>query len=112
MVDDEAYAEGYAEIEPPDGFDAGRCDEWRVVGGEFVHDPLPEPSEQRRARLVSFLEETDYVVVKMAEASLTGSELPDADAERYREVIARREAARAEVSAIDDGEVAPDGADG
>ena len=110
-TDVEGFAGGMEPFDFPDGFDFSRQGEWRIVDGELVHDPPPEPDGLRRARLASFLAETDYVVVKMAEASLAGYELPEADAERYRGVIARRRAARAEVSSIDDGEGAADGAD-
>lgn len=44
----EEFAGGMAEFDFPEGFDFSRQHEWRIVGGELVHDP-PQPTEEELA---------------------------------------------------------------
>lgn len=45
-TDREEFAGGMAEVDFPDDFDFETQDEWRVIGGELVHDPrLPTEAE-------------------------------------------------------------------
>lgn len=50
VTDDETFAQGMDEFEAPDGFDALELHEWRAVGGELVHDPLPPTEEELAAQ--------------------------------------------------------------
>ena len=46
----EEYSEGMTEVDFPEGFDFATQYEYRVVGGELVHDPLPPTEEEIAAR--------------------------------------------------------------
>lgn len=100
-TDAEEYAAGMAEMEFPGGFDFSAQREWRVVGGELVHDPPARDPAEERAELVDRLHATDYVVVKLAEAMCAGYELPDEDRERYARVIERRREWRGRIGELD-----------
>lgn len=86
----EEYAEGMTEFDLPDDLDLGTINEYRIVDGSLVHDPLPESTEETVFKLKEQLRETDYVVIKMAEAQVTGAELPAEDAKRYSDIITQR----------------------
>lgn len=45
-TDVEEYAEGMSEFNFPDDFDFIKQSEYRIVDGEFIHDPLPPTEEE------------------------------------------------------------------
>lgn len=92
------------ELELPEGFDIDAHRDYRLVDGELVHDPMPEPAYVRIAMLKERLAETDYVVVKLMEASLGKASIDQADAERYDGIISDRQAWRDEINALEGGE--------
>lgn len=100
-TDVEEYADGMGTFDFPDGFDFDSQSEYRIVDGELVHDPLPEPSEETVFKLKEQLRETDYVVIKMAEAQVTGAELPQEDSERYSSIIEQRAEWRKKINEIE-----------
>lgn len=89
------------EMELPEGFDAGRQGDFRLVDGELVDDPAPEPPEEESERLRAELASTDYVPVKLAEMMVCGEELPEEDADRYAGIILRRREIRARISELE-----------
>lgn len=97
----EEYAEGMSEFEFPEDFDFGIQHEYRIVDGELVHDPLPEPVDQQITELKSKLAETDYVVIKVYEAMVAESEIPDEDASRYAEIITQRQQWRQQINDLE-----------
>lgn len=103
-TDNEAYTdETYFEFEFPEDFDYSLQNEYRIVDGELVHDPIePSPSVQTQiAELKQKLQETDYTVIKVYESMVTGEALPDEDAERYAEVIEQRKAWRVQINELE-----------
>lgn len=95
--------DSYIEFTFPDDFDFSIQNEYRIVDGELVHDPLPVPADQRIAELKANLSETDYVVTKLAEMMLTGATISDEDSDRYSEIIANRQAWRDEINQLESG---------
>lgn len=85
----------------PDDFDFSLQNEYRIVEGELIHDPLPEPVDSQITELKRKLLETDYTVIKVYEAMVTGEALPDEDAERYAEVIEQRKAWRIQINELE-----------
>lgn len=96
------YREGSSvEIDFPDDFDINSHMEYRYVDGELVHDPEPIPPEVQIAQLKAKLSETDYVVVKLAEAQVAGVSMQSEDEERYRDIIEQRCGWRAEINELE-----------
>lgn len=93
--------EGDVEFSFPDDFDFDAQAEYRIVDGELVHDPAPEPDDVRVARLKKQLADTDYVVIKMAEANVMGRSLTSEDATRYADIIESRRQWREEINQIE-----------
>lgn len=98
---EEYSSEDMVAIDFPDDFDFSKQNEYRIQNGELVHDPLPEPIEPQIAELKRKLEETDYIVMKIAESQVTGIALPDEDAERYAEMISQRQQWREELNELE-----------
>lgn len=97
----EQFAIGMDEFEFPEDFDFSLQNEYRIVDGELVHDPLPEPPELQIANLKSQLAETDYAVIKVYESMVTGDALPEEDASRYAEIISQRQQWRAQINELE-----------
>lgn len=96
---------GDVEFDFPDDFDFAAQGEYRIVDGELVHDPLGPSSGERIEELKTRLAETDYVVIKIAEAQASGVSLQSDDAERYEDIIEQRRAWRAEINSLEGEEV-------
>lgn len=96
---------GDIELDFPDDFDFAAQGEYRIVDGELVHDPLGPSSWERIEELKTRLAETDYVVIKIAEAQSSGVSLQSADVERYEDIIEQRRAWRAEINSLEGEEV-------
>lgn len=88
-------------VEFPDDFEFCGQYEYRVVDGQLVHDPLPDPPETRIAKLKQQLDDTDYVIVKMAESSVTGVPLSEEDSSRYADIIEQRRQWREEINKLE-----------
>lgn len=75
----------------------------------YTDEELAEvEAERQRMKVMEVkakLAETDYVVVKMAEAATCGYSLPDDEAERYAAIIEQRRAWRDEINSLEGGEV-------
>ena len=89
------------EFEFPDDFDFSVQYEYRIVDGELVHDPLPDPPEMQIAQLKTQLASTDYAVIKVYEAMVTGDELPEEEASRYAEMIVQRREWRSQINELE-----------
>lgn len=101
-TDVEEYAdENMCEFDLPDDFDFATQDEYRIVDGELVHDPLPTPPDQQIAELKSKLAETDYVAIKVYEAMVSEEAIPDEDATRYAEIITQRKEWRQQINQLE-----------
>lgn len=103
-TDNEAYTdESYFEFDFPEDFDYSLQNEYRIVDGELVHEPIgPSPSTQEQiSELKQKLLDTDYMVIKVYESMVTGEVLPDEDAERYAEVIEQRKAWRIQINELE-----------
>lgn len=85
----------------PDDFNFLKQYEYRIVNGELIHDPPPEPIDIQIDRLKSSLAQTDYAVIKVYEAMVTGDELPEEDAQRYAEIIAQRKEWRSKINELE-----------
>lgn len=80
----------------PDGFDLNSIRDYVLRDGELIcepYEPAPSASEQIAA-LKRKLSETDYAVIKIAEGAAT--------AEDYADLIAQRQAWRAEINALEE----------
>lgn len=97
----EEFAIGMTEFTFPDDFDFSLQNEYRVVSGELVHDPLPESPDGQIAELKQKLAETDYMVVKVYEAMITGEELPEDDTNRYSDAIIQRQQWRSQINELE-----------
>ena len=97
----EEFAIGMTEFTFPDDFDFSLQNEYRVVSGELVHDPLPESPDQQIAELKQKLAETDYMVIKVYEAMITGEELPEDDTNRYSDAIIQRQQWRSQINELE-----------
>lgn len=68
--------------------------------GYYKTQPIPQPTQEEldqeeRQNLLRYLEDTDYVVIKIAEGEAT--------AEDYADILQKRKQARARISEIDGG---------
>lgn len=97
---EERFAQGMEPYDFPANFDFFRQHEYRIEGGELIHDQEPISAEDQIAEAQSRLAATDYVPVKLAEYAATGREVPAEDMERYRAIIAEREELRAKINAL------------
>ena len=88
-------------IEFPDDFDFLIQHEYRYVDGRLIHDPFPDPPETRIAKLKQQLADTDYVVVKMSESSVTRVPLNEEDSSRYADIIEQRRQWREEINKLE-----------
>lgn len=101
-TDNEAYTdESYFEFDFPEDFDYSLQNEYRIVDGELVHEPIAMSVQAQIAELKQKLLDTDYTVIKVYEAMVTGEALPDEDAERYAEVIEQRKAWRIQINELE-----------
>lgn len=101
-TDVEEYADGMVEFNDfPEDFDFSKQDDYRIVEGVLTHDPRPIPPEQQIATLKAKLTDTDYAVIKVYEAVVTGDALPDDEAERYAEVITQRRQWRSQINKLE-----------
>ncbi len=83
-----------------------KAEQMEAEGWVLVEDKPSEPSEevkamQRIAELEEALRSTDYKVIKIAEAQAVGEALPYT-AEEIKALRNEREAARAEINALQD----------
>ena len=102
VLDEEGEPTGVAvRFEPPDGFDVDRHGDYRLVDGQLVEDPQGQSPEERVAELKAMLAQTDYVVIKIAEAQASGVSLLSGDEERYEDIIEQRRAWRAEINSLE-----------
>lgn len=99
----EEFADGMEQFDLPEDFDFAAQNEYRIQDGELVHDPLPEPPESRIEALKAKLGETDYIVIKMAEAGITGAQMTKEDNARYAAIIEQRRAWREEINSLEGG---------
>lgn len=101
-TDNEAYTdETYFEFDFPEDFDYSLQNEYRIVDGELVHESISMSAQAQIAELKQKLLETDYTVIKVYEAMVTGEPLPDEDAERYAEVIEQRKVWRIQINQLE-----------
>lgn len=89
------------EIAFPDDFDFSTQNEYRIVDGELVHEPIVISAQAQIAELKQKLADTDYTVIKVYESMVTGEALPDEDAERYAEIIEQRKAWRVQINELE-----------
>lgn len=97
----EEYAgPGYFEFEFPAGFEFANQNEYRIVDGELIHDPVGPTPEERITELKGKLSATDYAPIKMIEALITEKHLPQEDTDRYVKLIASRKEWRDEINRL------------
>lgn len=79
---------------------------YRKYSDEELEQILADRAEAERQREIAELKQqltdTDYVVTKLSEFSVTGEELPDEDAERYAGVMEQRQKWRARINELED----------
>lgn len=102
FIPEEDKASGsHISIDFPDDFDFMIQHEYRYVDGQLIHDPLPDPPETAIAKLKQRLDDTDYIIVKMAESSVTGVPLSEEDSSRYADIIEQRRQWREEINKLE-----------
>lgn len=89
------------EIEFANQFDPSNYENYIYQDGEFIYSEKPIPVYEQIALLKSNLEETDYVVAKLAEAQVTGRSIPEEDSDRYAEILIRRQEWRAQINELE-----------
>lgn len=85
----------------PEDFNFGKQYEYRVVDGELVHDPLPDPPQVQLGRLRVKMEESNQLVLDAYEAMLLGTDLDDETATKYAEAISNRAQWREEIKELE-----------
>lgn len=90
-------------VELPDDLDLSDYENYIYQGGEFIYSEKPIPVYEQIALLKSNLEETDYVVTKLAEAQVTGRSISEEDVDRYAEILLQREEWRAQINELEEG---------
>lgn len=85
----------------PDDFNFGTQNDYRIVDGELVYDPLPEPPESQIAKLKGKLAETNDTVLEMYEAMVLGKELDDETAAEYAQVMVDRESWKQQIAELE-----------
>lgn len=93
------YAEGMTEFEFPDDFDFNLQNDYRIVDGELIHDPLPVPVDEQIDELKNNLSATDYIPAKAMDALLRGADL-SAIASEYSEVLDKRQEWRDKINEL------------
>lgn len=89
------------EIDFPDEFNFSQQNEYRIVDGELIHDPKPEPVESTIDLLKRKLSETDHYILKIAEASIAGTKLTEEESELYTSIIQQRQNWREEINYLE-----------
>lgn len=97
---EERLADGMEEFDFPESFDFAIQHEYRIEGGEIVHDPEETSAEEQIAAAQMRLDETDYVAVKLAEYAALGRSVPQEDMKRYDAIIREREELRAKINKL------------
>ena len=72
-------------------------EELAQIAAEKAENERLDKIDELKAKLA----ETDYVVIKIAESTSNGTELPEDDAERYADIMAQREQWRKEVNELE-----------
>lgn len=72
-------------------------EELAQIAAEKAENERLDKIDELKAKLA----ETDYVVIKIAEYTSNGTELPEDDAERYADIMAQREQWRKEVNELE-----------
>lgn len=93
--------EGMIEFEMPDDFNVADINNYRIVDGKLIYEKEEPRPERKIIDLKQKLFETDYTVIKVYEAKVTGIPLPDEEAERYADVIAQRREWRSEINQLE-----------
>lgn len=91
------------EIEFVNQFDPSNYENYIYQDGEFVYSEKPVPASEQISLLKAKLEETDYIVTKLAEAQVTGRSIPEEDADRYAEILLQREEWRSQINELEEG---------
>lgn len=94
-------ANGSFEFSFPSDFDFFKSSDYKIVDNELVYEPLPQTPLERIAQLKQQLNDTDYVVIKKMESSITGATLSLEDSERYDKIIAERQKWRDEINKLE-----------
>lgn len=94
-------ANGSFEFSFPSDFDFFKSSDYKIVDNELVYEPLPQTPLERIAELKQQLADTDYVVIKKMEESITGATLSLEDSERYDKIIAERQKWRDEINKLE-----------
>lgn len=99
---DEKYAEeDYIEFDFPEDFSFIKQNDYRIVDGELIYDPLPEPPEIQIQSYKAKLASSDYAVIKVYEAMVTGESLPEEEASRYSDLIIQRREWRQKINELE-----------
>lgn len=85
----------------PEDFDFGKQYDYRIVDGELVYDPLPDPPEVQLNNLKAQLASTNDLIVQAYEDMLLGKELDDETAAKYAEALTNRETWRQQIAELE-----------
>lgn len=85
----------------PEDFDFGKQYDYRIVDGELVYDPLPDPPEVQLNNLKAQLAATNDLIVQAYEDMLLGKDLDDETATKYAETLANRETWRQQIAELE-----------
>ena len=89
------------EFEFPADFNFDDQGDYRILDGVLTYEPVEMSPEGQIAVLKNNLKETDYIVLKVAEYKETGREFPPDEAERYAEIIPKRQEWRDEINRLE-----------
>ena len=100
-TDVEEFAEGMTEFEFPEDFDFSKQNEYRIVDGELIHDPILPSKEEQLAELRCQIHATDSDVLEFYEYSMKGMDIPSSEVSRYAQALKTRAQARKKIAELE-----------
>lgn len=95
------FANGMVEFEFPSDFDFTKQDEYRIIDNKLIYEPRQESSESQIIQLKSNLSETDYIIIKMVEATISGYKISEGDTALYSLIMQQRQAWRDKINLLE-----------
>ena len=97
----EEFAEGMEEFDFPEDFNYENQNDYRIVDGELVHDPILPSKEERLAELRYQIHATDSDILEFYEYSMKGMDIPSSEVSRYAQALKTRAQARKKIAELE-----------
>lgn len=99
--------DGYVPVEVSDDFDVMMIGDYRFIDGELIYTGEGTAAKEKAEiqvqidELKAKLTNTDYVITKMTEYNVSGTPMPEDDAERYASIIEQRVQWRVQINELE-----------